>query len=164
VARQEAAQRVGQVFAQRRRIAHQPHRTLQALRVLAEFRAHALQLLEHQARMPHQGLAGLCRRHPAATAQQQRHAQAVFHAVDAFARGSQRQVGTRGAAGDAAGFHHVQEELQVDQVESHRCFRCAFGLSEGWLRESLILEVSAMMQNLRHGHLIFYLTRAGTRA
>jgi hypothetical protein len=40
-------------------------------------------------------------------------------------------VGARGTAGDAAGFHHVQEKLHVDQVESHVCFQGAFGLSEG---------------------------------
>jgi len=87
--------------------------------VLAQFRAQARQLLEHETGVALQGEAGGRRLHAPSAAHEQGHAQGFFHVLDTFARGRQRQIGAPAAGRDAAGVQHVQEQLQVNEVESH---------------------------------------------
>ena len=89
--------------------------------MLAQFRAQARELLEHEARVALQGEARGRRLHAAPAAHEQGHAQRVFHVLDTLARGRQRQVRAPAAGCDAAGVQHVQEQLQVHYIESHPC-------------------------------------------
>lgn len=91
----------------------------QAGAVLTQVAAQLLHLLQHQPRVVQQGVA--CRRglHAALRAQQQGHAQRVFHAAYALAGRGQRHVAALGTTGDGAGLVHVHEQPQVGQVKAH---------------------------------------------
>ena len=54
------------------------------------------------------------------------HAERILQVLDPRARGSQRQIRSLGAAGDAALISHRDEELEVDEVESHGALPSAF--------------------------------------
>jgi AcrR family transcriptional regulator len=117
--RQVCGERVGQVFAQRRRIAQQPDVPAQPLAVLLQLAAHLIDLLQHRACVMLERMAGIGRLHARLRPVQQRYAQFVLHAADALARGLQRDVGPLGAARDRAGLADVPKEPQVGQIEAH---------------------------------------------
>ena len=116
---EELAERLGQEFGERIGVRHQPDVAFQAVGVLAQLAAHALGLLQQQARVMNERAAGRRRLHALPIAIQQRSAELDLHVADPRARGGHGQVHALGAGGDAAGFHDVQEELEVGQVETH---------------------------------------------
>ena len=116
---QKLAQHRRQVFTKRGGVAHHANVAFQAESVVIQFTAHAVHLPQHQPGVMRQRAPCRRRRHAAMLAQQQRHAQRVFHAAYAFAGRRQRHVGTLGARRDGARFLHVQEEPEIGQVESH---------------------------------------------
>jgi hypothetical protein len=89
------------------------------LRVLAQIKLQALDLLAYQACMLQQCLTSRCRLHAPAVTLQQRGTQRCLHGADARAGCRQRQVAAAGAGGDVAALQGVLEQLEVDQVEMH---------------------------------------------
>ncbi|MCY1524689.1 hypothetical protein D9M68_596340 [compost metagenome] len=116
---EKCAQDGRQVFAQRGGVAQHPHMPLQALPVVVQFAPHAVHLRQHHPRMMRQRAPRGRGLDPARPAQQQRYAQRVLHAADAFAGRGQRHVGTPGAGRNGARFLYVEKEPQVGEVESH---------------------------------------------
>ena len=116
---EELAERLGQEFGERVRVGQQPDVALQAVGVLAQLAAHALGLLQQQACVVHERAARRRRLHALAIAIQQRGAELDLHVADPRARRRHCQVHALGAGGDAAGFHDVQEQLEVGEVEAH---------------------------------------------
>ena len=116
---EELAERLRQEFGERIGVRHQPDVAFQAVRVLAQLAAHALGLLQQQACVMNERAAGRRRLHALPIAIQQRGAELDLHIADPRARGCHGQVHALGAGGDAAGFHDVQEELEIREVEAH---------------------------------------------
>ena len=91
----------------------------QAVGVLAQLAAHAFGLLQQQARVMHERATRGRRLHALPIAIQQRRAELDLHVADPRARGGDGEVHALGAGGDAAGFHDVQEQLEIGQIEAH---------------------------------------------
>ncbi len=81
----------------------------QPLRIFAQVAAHPVHLLHDNACMVQQRAAGIGRLHAAPVAEQQGHAQQVFHAAQPRTGGRQRQVRAPGAGRDAAALYHMEE-------------------------------------------------------
>src|SRR5689334_17760870 len=79
--------------------------------------------------MLQQRAPGLRRRHAAAAAHQQTGAERIFHVADARARSREREMRAFGAVRDAARLHHMAEQAQIGEVETH----VSFAFREGWL-------------------------------
>ena len=56
----------------------------------------------------------------APAARQQRNAKRFFQPLDPLTRRGQREMNLRRAVGDAARLGHRDEELKIDQIETHR--------------------------------------------
>jgi len=91
---------------------------LKAAAIGAELAAHALHLLQHDARMMEERTARRRRAHAAALALEQRRPPAAPHAADARAGRGEREVGARRAVGDAGGLRGIEE--QARSVRSKR--------------------------------------------
>ena len=69
--------------------------------------------------MLQQRAAGLGRGHALPPAHQQRGAERLLHVADARRGCGEREMRALGAAGDAAGLHHVAEQAEIGQIETH---------------------------------------------
>ena len=117
---QENGQCLRQIFRQARRVGEKPDRGLGAACIGQEIAAHRIDIVDHDPRMIEQAFAGRCQLDTAPAARQQRYAERFFQALDALARRGQREMDLCRAIGDAAGLGHRDEELKVDQIETHR--------------------------------------------
>ena len=129
--REERTQRLRQVLRQRRAVAQQPHMALDAGAVVTQFALQLVDLPQHQLRVARQGAAGRRQLNATPRTRQQRRAERILHAANALAGRSQRHVAGRRAAGDGAGFLHVQKQAQVGEVEMRRPVfrRCESGMA-----------------------------------
>lgn len=116
---EEDAEHVRQELGQRDGVGPQADVRLDARRVLAQLALHLLDLLQHQARVMGQRVAGRRRFDAAPAAFEQGQADGLFHAADAGARRRQRKIGLRRAVRDAPRFEDAQEKAEVGQIEAH---------------------------------------------
>ena len=84
-----------------------------------EIAAQRIDIVQDDPGVIEQALAGRGQLHAAAAALEQRNAECRFQPLDSLAGGGQRQMHAGGARGDAAGFRHRDEKLQIDQIEMH---------------------------------------------
>ena len=117
--REEVAQWLGQKFRQRIRVGEQAHVTLEAVGVFAQLAAHPLGLLQQQSRVVHERSARRRRLYALTFPIEQRRTELDLHVADARTCGGDGEVHAVRAGSDAAGFHDVHEQLEVDQVEAH---------------------------------------------
>ena len=92
---------------------------LAAAGVGREIAAHGFDIVQDDAGMIEQAFARRGQLDAAAAALHQRRAEGGFQPLDPRAGRRQRQMGAVGAAGDAARLGHGDEQLQVDQIETH---------------------------------------------
>src|SRR5262245_50801505 len=76
--------------------------------------------MKDDARMIEQAFAGRRQFDAAAAAPQQRNAKRFFQSLDPLARRGQREMNAACAVGDAPRLRHRDEELKINQIESHR--------------------------------------------
>ena len=119
VLREEAAEGLRQMLAQRGGIAQQADMALQPATVAAQLALQAFYLMQHRAGMLGQRVAGGGRAHATPLAQQQRGAERVLHGAHALAGRCQRHVRRLCPARDGARLEDVEEKPQVGQVETH---------------------------------------------
>lgn len=119
MAREEAAQQRRQELARRGSVGEKAHPAAQPLGELREVAAHLFELLRDEPGVMDQRQSGGRRCDAAALALEQRHAQRLLHVADALARRSEGEATARRAMGDAGRLGDIQDQLQVDQVESH---------------------------------------------
>ena len=106
-------------------------------------------IVQDDAGVIEQAFAGRGQLHAAAAALEQRDAERSFQALDPLAGRGQRQVHARSARGDAAGLRDRDEELEIDQIETHGQLdlrHLAFVMAEGILRKVQIVPVAAIGQ------------------
>ena len=84
-----------------------------------EIAAHRIDLMHDDAGMIEQAFAGRGQFDAAPAALEERDAQGLFQALDPCAGRRQREMDLKRAAGDAARIGHRDEQLQVNQVETH---------------------------------------------
>ena len=117
---QERAQGLGQELGERIGVRQDADLAGEPARIGPEVFAHPFGLRQDRAGVLQQGAARLRRRHPLAVAHQERGAERLLHVADARAGSGERQVGALGAMGDRARLHHVAEQAEVGEVETHR--------------------------------------------
>jgi len=87
--------------------------------------AHRLDIVEHDPGVIEQAFTGRCQFDAATAARQQRNAERVLQSLDPLTPRGQREMNPLRAVGDAAGLGHRDEELKIDQIETHREFLAA---------------------------------------
>ena len=116
----KAASAFGRYSDKARGVGEQADGGLHAAGKGGEIAAHRLHIVEHDPRMIEQAFAGRGEFDAAAAALEQRDAERGFQALDPLAGGGQRQMDAERAVGDAARLGHRDEELEIDQIETHR--------------------------------------------
>jgi hypothetical protein len=118
----------------------------------AQILAQPLGLAQNRARVLQERAAGLRRGHALPPAHQQRGAERLLHVADARGGCGEGEMRALGTAGDAARFHHVAEQAEIGQIETHgsalslaAAGRHAFEFDEGKLRQ-----IPIVRQVLRH--------------
>src|SRR6266850_4950537 len=86
--------------------------------------AHRIDIVEDDPGMIEQAFAGRGQLNAAAAAFEKCGAETGFQALDPRACGRQCKMRTERAAGDAAHLGHGDEQLEVDQIETHGAVRC----------------------------------------
>src|SRR6201987_2798235 len=84
-----------------------------------EIPAHCLHLVNDEAGVIEQALPGCRELDTTADALEQADAERLLQPLDALAGGGQRKMRAVGAVGKAAGIRHCDEQLQVDEIETH---------------------------------------------
>ena len=123
---QEGGQRLRQIFRKARGVGEEADGGLRAAGKGGEIAAHRLDIVEHDPGMIEQAFAGRRQFDAATAARQQRYAERVFQSLDPLARRGQREMNPCRAVGDAARLGHRDEELKIDQIETHQ------NLSPSW--------------------------------
>ena len=90
-----------------------------------EIATHRLHIVEHDPGVIEQAFTGRCQFDAATAARQQRNAERVLQSLDPLTPRGQREMNPLRAVGDAAGLGHRDEELKIDQIETHREFLAA---------------------------------------
>lgn len=145
---QEGGERPRQMFREPGGIGEQVHARAQAARKAGEIAAHRFHILNNQARVVEQTFAGGCEFDAAASTLEQRHAERRLQALDPRAGRGQREVAAIGAACDAAGIGHCDEELEIDQIETHGANpHHGFGGAESWLHNLQIVPIVQIGQS-----------------
>ena len=130
---QECRQRLRQMFGQTGRIGEQMDAGLGAAGESGEIAAHRIDIMNDDPGMIEQAFAGRGQFDAAAAALQQFDAERRLEALDPRAGRGQREMDGQRAARDAAAVGHRDEQLQVNQIETHRHRRgsSAFVTAEG---------------------------------
>ena len=92
--------------------------------------------------MIEQAFAGRCQFDAAAAARQQRNAECVLQSLDPLAPRGQREMNPLRAVGDAARLGNRDEELKIDQIETH-------GIPRGTIRAETVI-ASEAKQSISH--------------
>ncbi|MFH3479107.1 hypothetical protein V5F26_05390 [Xanthobacter sp. V4C-8] len=116
---EKTRQPLGQYFGHGCGIGQDPDRTASPRRVLADLADEMAHLLQHEAGMMSERLAGGRQGDASASTIDQTHPGIGFHADEAFARGSQRHMRSSGAMRDAAGIRDTEKQAKVSEVEPH---------------------------------------------
>jgi hypothetical protein len=116
---EKGGERLRQIFRDARRVGEQVHAGARAAGEGGEIAAQRVDVMQDDAGMIEQALAGRSRLHAAAAALEQHDPQRRLQSLDPLAGGGQRQMHPGGARGDAAGLRHRDEQLQIDQIETH---------------------------------------------
>ena len=116
---QEGGQRLRQIFRKARRVGEEADGGLRAACIGQEIAAHRLDIVHHDPGMIEQAFAGRRQLDAAPAARQQRYAERRFQSLDPLARRGEREMNFCRTVGDAAGLGHRDEELKVDQIETH---------------------------------------------
>ena len=127
---QEAGEERRQEFQGRRGVGQQANPSPQSLGELCELAAHLVELLGDETGMVGERETGRRRRDAAAPALEQGRTERLLHVADALACRSEGEAAACRAVRDAGRFVHVQDQLKIDQVESH-AVKIAFGTGEG---------------------------------
>src|SRR5712691_8245517 len=90
-----------------------------AVGISRKIAAHRIDIVEDDPGMIEQAFAGGGQLDATAAALEKRSAEAGLQALDPSACGRQRKMRTERAARDAARLGHRDEQLQVDQIETH---------------------------------------------
>jgi len=107
------------MLRQARGIGEQQHARPHAGGVSGEIAAHRLDIVDHDPGMIEQAFTRRGQFDAAPPTLEQRDAERRLQPLDPLAGGRQRQVRARRAERDAARIRDRDEELQVDQVETH---------------------------------------------
>ena len=127
---QECRQRLRQVLRQTRGVGKQMHAGSGAAGISRKISAHRIDIVEDDPGMIEQAFAGRGQLNAAAAALEKCCAEAGFQALDPRACRRQCKMTTERAARDAARLGHRDEQLQVDQIETHGEVHCCLPSSQ----------------------------------
>ena len=117
---QKGSQCLRQIFRKPRRVGEEADGGLRATGKGSEIAAHRLDIVEHDPGVIEQAFAGRRQFDAAPAARQQRNAERLLQSLDPLTRRGQREMNPLRAVGDAARLGHRDEELKIDQIETHR--------------------------------------------
>ena len=116
---QKGSQRLRQIFRKPRCVGEEADGGLHTAGKGGQIAAHRLDIVEHDPGMIEQAFAGRRQFDAATAARQQRYAERVLQPLDPRTPRGQREMNLSRAVGNAAGLGYRDEELKVDQVETH---------------------------------------------
>ena len=119
VFRQKRWQDFRQKIGHRRGVGENPDMAPQAGAIFLQVAAQLVCLPQHAACVVKKGFAGRRQANAARFPVKKRHARVAFQSLDAAARRRQRQVLTRGGAGQVAFFGGAHKQAQIGQVKFH---------------------------------------------